>query len=147
MSELGNPRETVADNQHVDLQKKIKKIFGHLDYSNPPEVCPVRDVLSVASDKWSILVILYLGGYKVLRFNELKKTLYGISSKTLSEKLKSLEFDGYVLREQYPEVPIRVEYSLTSFGMRYANKLIELTEWMDNEKETILRNREHFTKK
>ncbi len=141
MSEPSSLNETIADYQYVELQKKLKKIFGHLDYKNPPEVCPVRDVLSVASNKWSILIILYLGAYKLLRFNELKKILYGVSSKTLSEKLKSLERDGYLSRKQYSEVPIRVEYQLTAFGMRYADKLIELTTWMDNEKELILSNR------
>ena len=141
MNEASNQNETIIDNQHLKLQKKMKKVFGHLDYNNPPEICPVRDILSVASDKWSILIILHLGGYKLLRFNGLKKMLYGISSKTLSERLKSLEIDGYIIREQYSEVPIRVEYKLSEFGLKYAEKLIELTEWMEKETVNILKRR------
>ena len=141
MNEASNLKQTVSENQFIKFRKKIKKVFGHLDYKNPPEICPVRDILSVASDKWSILIVLNLGGYKVLRFNEMRKILYGISSKTLSDKLKSLETDGYVKREQFPEVPIRVEYELTQFGMNYAKKLLELTEWMELQKTEIIKRR------
>lgn len=141
MNESSNPKESVAENQPISFRKKLKKVFGHLDYKNPPVICPVRDILSVASDKWSILIILNLGGYKVLRFNELRKILYGISSKTLSDKLKTLEIDGYINREQFPEVPIRVEYELTSFGLNYAEKLLELTEWMESQKAFIIEKR------
>ncbi len=141
MNESSSAKETVDGNQYIKLQKKMKIVFGHLDYKKPPEICPVRDILSVASDKWSVLIILHLGGYKILRFNGLKKMLYGVSSKTLSEKLKSLEIDGYIIRKQYSEVPIRVEYQLTKFGLNYAEKLIELTEWMNNETSEILKRR------
>lgn len=146
MNEVSNLKQTVSENQSIRFKKKLKKVFGHLDYKNPPKICPIRDILSVASDKWSILIILNLGGYKVLRFNELRRILYGISSKTLSDKLKTLEIDGYINREQYPEVPIRVEYELTQFGMNYAEKLLELTEWMELQKTKIVQNRERFHK-
>lgn len=141
MNEVSNSNKTIADSQSIRFRKKLKKVFGHLDNKNPPDICPVRDILSVASDKWSILIILNLGGYKVLRFNELRKILYGISSKTLSDKLKTLEIDGYINREQFPEVPIRVEYTLTQFGLNYAEKLLELTEWMELQSVEIVKRR------
>ncbi|WP_298473140.1 helix-turn-helix domain-containing protein [uncultured Maribacter sp.] len=137
-------KETIVDNQHIKNAKKIKNMFGHIDYRNPPELCTIRDVLSLSSDKWSILIILYLGYFPILRFNKLKKYVYGISNKVLSERLKALESNGYVHREMYPEVPIRVEYSLTSFGKNYVEKLIELTEWMQLNNPTILANKEKF---
>lgn len=136
--------ETVVDNQRVRTSKKIEKMFGHIDYKNPPELCPVRDVMSVASDQWSTLILLWLGYCPVLRFNKLKKYVYGISNKVLSQRLKVLEADGYVARNVFAEVPIRVEYSLTDFGQAYVDKLLELTEWMQHNSPKVLANREKY---
>ena len=138
--------ETITENQKITTAKKIKKMFGHINPKDPPEYCPIRDVMSLASDKWSILIVLYLGYYPVLRFNELKKRVYGISSKVLSERLKMLEADGYLNRELYPEVPIRVEYSLTDFGHSYLNKLLELTEWVQTYSDQVITHRSEFLK-
>ena len=105
------------------------------------EYCPIRDVMALASDKWSILIILYLGYYPVMRFNHIKKRVYGISNKVLSERLKHLETDGYLKRTMYPEVPIRVEYELTDFGHSYLKKLIDLTEWVTDYSDLIIESR------
>lgn len=144
MKEASIQGETIVEMQSVTIQKKIKKIFGHLDPSNPPEVCPIRDILSPVTDKWSILIVLYLGGYRVLRFNQLKNLLYGVSSKSLTERLKNLEKDGYINRTMYSEVPIRVEYQLTEFGYVYSDKLIELTQWISNSVPEIIKQRYKF---
>ncbi len=136
--------ETVTENQKLTMIKKLEKMFGHLDYKNPPELCPVRDVMSVASDQWSILILLWLGYFPVLRFNKLKKYVYGISNKVLSQRLKVLEADGYLERRAYPEVPIRVEYNLTEFGKSYVERLLELTEWMQENSPKVLANREKY---
>jgi len=136
--------ETIADYQKVRMVKKLEKMFGHIDHKNPPELCPVRDVMSVASDQWSILILLWLGYFPVLRFNKLQKYVYGISNKVLSQRLKVLEADGYIARKAYPEVPIRVEYSLTEFGQSYVEKLLELAEWMHDNSPKVLANREKY---
>lgn len=136
--------ETITDNQNVRMTKKLEKMFGHIDYKHPPELCPVRDVMSVASDQWSILILLWLGYFPVLRFNKLKKYVYGISNKVLSQRLKVLETDGYIKRKAYAEVPIRVEYSLTNFGKTYVERLLELTEWMQQNSPKVLANRKKF---
>ena len=136
--------ETITENQKLTTSKKLEKMFGHLDYKNPPELCPVRDVMSVASDQWSILILLWLGYFPVLRFNKLKKYVYGISNKVLSQRLKVLEADGYIERKAYPEVPIRVEYKLTDFGKSYVERLLELTEWMQQNSPKVLANREKY---
>ncbi len=133
--------ETITENQKVKTAKKIEKMFGHINPKDPPEYCPIKDVMALASDKWSILILLYLGYYPVLRFNRLKKKVYGISNKVLSERLKSLEVDGYLERTMYPEVPIRVEYGLTEFGHSYLEKLLELTEWITTYSDRIMKNR------
>ncbi len=136
--------ETNVDNQTVNRSEKLEKMFGHIDYQNPPELCPVRDVMSVASDQWSILILLWLGYFPVLRFNKLKKYVYGISNKVLSQRLKTLEADGYISRKAYPEVPIRVEYELTAFGEAYVDKLLELTAWMQSHSPKVIANRQKY---
>lgn len=144
MEKLSIEGETVVDNQGIDLKKKIKNIFGQLDPNNPPDICPIRDVLAPVTDKWSILVIIFLGLYTTLRFNELKRHTYGISAKTLTERLKLLKRDGYVLRKMYPEVPIRVEYQLTKFGYQYLEQLLNLTEWINSAMPDIIKKRHKF---
>lgn len=144
MKEVGLSKETVVDKQTVEVKKKIKKIFGHLDPNNPPEICPIRDILSPVTDKWSILIVIFLGGYHTLRFNQLKTMLYGVSSKSLTERLKHLEKDGYILRTMFSEVPIRVEYQLTEFGYAYLNKLIDITEWISISMPEIVKQRYKF---
>ncbi|NNE77323.1 MAG: helix-turn-helix transcriptional regulator [Pricia sp.] len=137
--------QTITENQKVKAAKKLKKMFGHIDHEADYH-CPIRDVMALASDKWSILIILYLGYYPVLRFNQIKKKVYGISNKVLSERLKHLEGDGYLDRTMYPEVPIRVEYKLTDFGYSYLEKLVELTEWAEKHKNFVVENRKRFQK-
>ncbi|MBT8185641.1 MAG: helix-turn-helix transcriptional regulator [Eudoraea sp.] len=136
--------ETVTENQRLKAAQKLKKMFGHIDRRDSNLVCPIRDVMALASDKWSILIILNLGYYPVLRFNQLKKKVYGISNKVLSERLKHLEGDGYLKRTMYPEVPVRVEYELTNFGHSYLQKLIDLTEWAELHKDAVINNRHRY---
>lgn len=122
----------------------MERMFGHLDFKNLPECCPIRDVMSVASDQWSSLILLWLGYFPVLRFNKIKKYVYGISSKVLSQRLKVLEAEGFINRKVYPEVPIRVEYSLTEFGEAYVERLLELTQWMSENSPKVLENPEKY---
>jgi len=119
-------------------------MFGHIDYRHPPQLCPVRDVLAVASDQWSMLILLWLGYFPVLRFNKLQKYVYGISNKVLSQRLKALQAEGYLSRTAYPEVPIRVEYELTDFGKAYVDRLLELTAWMQANSPKILANKAKY---
>jgi len=136
--------ETIAENQKLETIKKLKKMFAHIDYRNPPERCPVRDVMAVASDQWSVLILLWLGYFPVLRFNKIKKYVYGISNEVLSQRLKVLEADGYIQRSAHAEVPIRVEYQLTDFGQLYLEKLLDLTEWMHDNSPKVMANRERY---
>ena len=137
--------ETITENQKVMAAKKIEKMFGHID-RRQMEYCPIRDVMALASDKWSILIILYLGYFPILRFNQLQKKVYGISNKVLSERLKSLESDGYLSRKVYAEVPMRVEYQLTNFGHSYLHKLIDLTEWITTYSGAVIKKRKETSK-
>jgi DNA-binding HxlR family transcriptional regulator len=126
-----NPNDSVFDNQALIDKKKMEIIFSNIDLEHPPEICPIRDVLANVLDKWSILIILMLGYYDVLRFADLKKKVKGISPKMLSASLKYLEEDGFLIRTMYAEVPIRVEYHLTDQGKSFCNKILELSEWIN----------------
>lgn len=78
-------------------------------------VCPVARTAEIISGKWTLLIIRDLvAGVK--RFNQLERSLQGISPKTLSERLRSLEEEGIIMRQMFAEVPPRVEYSLTEKG-------------------------------
>ncbi|MEO0727844.1 MAG: helix-turn-helix domain-containing protein [Bacteroidota bacterium] len=134
----------MADNQHVATQKKLKKLLGHLDPSSPPGGCPIRDLLAAVTDKWSILIILWLGNYGKLRFNELKKVVQNISSKVLTERLKRMERDGYITRTVYPQVPVKVEYQLSEFGIQYLDQLLNLIIWIDKSAPEIIKRRIKF---
>jgi len=78
-------------------------------------ICPIARTADIISKKWTILIIrdLTLG---VQRFNQLERSLQGISPKTLSERLRSLEKEGIIARQTFAEAPPRVEYSLTEKG-------------------------------
>jgi DNA-binding HxlR family transcriptional regulator len=92
--------------------------------------CSVVKTLRVVGSKWTILIIRdLLKG--TLRFGELRKSLDGVSPKTLSERLKSLEKEGVVTKKIYPEIPPRVEYSLTRRGKSLAKIIDSMREWGD----------------
>ena len=77
--------------------------------------CPVETTLTLISSKWKILILRDLmPGTK--RFGELKKSIGGVSQKVLTAQLREMETDGLVRRTVYPEVPPRVEYTLTALG-------------------------------
>ena len=77
--------------------------------------CPVATTVQLVGSKWKLLILRNLLD-RPWRFNELKKSLEGISQKVLTDSLRSMEQDGIILRTIYPEVPPRVEYSLSELG-------------------------------
>lgn len=93
--------------------------------------CPIRQVVSRFGDKWSMLVLYMLHASEsgVLRFNELRRLMTDCSQKMLSQTLKNLEQSHLVHREVYPEVPPRVEYSLTDTGKSLMPVLTSLVDW------------------
>lgn len=77
--------------------------------------CPVATTVSLIGSKWKLLILRNLMA-RPWRFNELKKSLDGISQKVLTESLRSMEEDGIITRTVYEEVPPRVEYALSELG-------------------------------
>ena len=87
--------------------------------------------MSLIQGKYKMFILYALMGYKVVRFNELKKYIKTISYKTLSTTLKELERDGLVLRREYPQIPPKVEYSLTERGKSLIPILDSMCDWGD----------------
>lgn len=90
--------------------------------------CAMDVTMGYIGGKWKTVVLWYLRN-KTLRFGELKKQIPDITEKMLSLQLKSLEEDGLVMRKVFPEVPLRVEYSLTDFGKTLVPVLEAIANW------------------
>ncbi len=88
--------------------------------------------LSLISGKYKMTILYTLMEFGVVRFNEIKRYIGGISYKTLSTTLKELEADQLVHREEYPQIPPKVEYSLTERGQSLIPILDGMCEWGDN---------------
>ena len=102
--------------------------------------CPSREILEHLTTKWSVLVLRCLSD-GVHRFSELKQRIEGVSEKMLSQTLKTLEQDGFLIRTVYPVVPPKVEYQLTILGAQAAEKLNYLIGWVERSLPEILENK------
>ncbi len=101
--------------------------------------CPVEMTLQLIGDKWKVLIIRdLLDGTK--RFNELKRSVSGITQKVLTSNLRSMEESGLLTRTVYPEVPPRVEYTLTETGCSLKPILDSMVIWGTEYKRKIKEN-------
>ena len=89
----------------------------------------MSDVLNRIGDKWSVMVVGILSRTGTIRFNELKRSINGVSQRMLTPTLRNLERDGLVTRTIYPEVPPRVEYGLTELGKTLTGPINALWDW------------------
>lgn len=97
---------------------------------------PVELTLALLGDKWKILILCQLFK-ETKRFNEIFRSINNINQKMLAQQLRSLEKDGFIVRKVYPEVPPRVEYSLTALG-RSLNPVIKaMFDWAMENKESF----------
>jgi DNA-binding HxlR family transcriptional regulator len=94
-------------------------------------ICPVATTVQIIGSKWKLLIMRNLL-VRPWRFNELQKSLDGISQKVLTDSLRAMEADGIVTRTVYPEVPPRVEYSLSELGETMRPIIDSLKEWGEN---------------
>lgn len=106
--------------------------------------CPIRNVLSRVGDKWSMLVLFTLESNNNQRFKELQRNIPDISQKMLTTTLKMLEADGLILRVAFPEIPPRVEYSLTKKGESLLPLINNLISWASDNMEDIIESRRIF---
>lgn len=108
------------------------------------EMCPVRNIIARFGNKWAFLVLLTIGENSVIRYNELCRKIPDVSSRVLSQTLKTLETDGLISRKIYPVVPPKVEYSLTDIGQSLLPLVMQLTSWAQNNMQRILNHRNNF---
>lgn len=106
--------------------------------------CPIRNVLSRVGDKWSMLVLFTLENNDCQRFKELQRNIPDISQKMLTATLKMLEGDGLIHREVFPEIPPRVEYSLTEKGKSLLPLIDNLLSWASENMEDIIESRKQY---
>ena len=90
--------------------------------------CPVATTVALVGSKWKLLIIRNLLE-RPWRFNELQRDLEGISQKVLTDSLRSMEADGIITRTVYPEVPPRVEYTLSELGYSLSPILEAMRSW------------------
>ena len=98
--------------------------------------CPVATTVQLIGNKWKLLILRNLL-VRPWRFNELMKSLEGISQKVLTDSLRSMESDGIITRTVYPEVPPRVEYALSELGESMRPILDAMQAWGNNYKTRI----------
>lgn len=119
-----------------DLQKSYKSMELTHSTQLDDTICPVARTAEIISGKWTLLIIRDLAS-GVKRFHQLERSLHGISPKTLSERLRTLEEEGIIVRQTFAEVPPRVEYSLTEKGRDLVNVIESMRRygkrWLCNE--------------
>lgn len=98
--------------------------------------CPVTYAINMIGGKWHYPIIWALSKSPVLRYNELKKSICGITNMMLSQSLKDMEEHGLISRTQFQEIPPRVEYSLAEAGLELLPAINELAKWGRKQMET-----------
>src|SRR5712691_10066291 len=119
------------------MMKTVESAFGketsnHMNDNNDNNVeCKeVSDAWKLLGKRWSLLILKNLNAKESIRFNELKRVISGISSTVLADRLLELEREGLVTKKIYPEIPPRVEYSLTSRARELGIVLNSLGNWV-----------------
>lgn len=111
-------------------------------YKNSLDCCPLTFALNLIGGKWRLPILWALSKNGTMRYNELKKSICGITNMMLTQTVKELELQGLLHRKQYMEVPPRVEYSLSDHGETLIPALKLLANWGKTMKTAIQEKRE-----
>jgi len=112
---------------------------------DPADCLLVSETLARIGDKWTVLVVEQLcAGRASMRFNEIRRSIDGISQRMLTLTLRSLERDGLVTRTVHPTIPPRVDYALTELGRTLRNPLVAVAEWARANRPAIVAARKIF---
>lgn len=111
---------TIIDNQEDKIEKKT--IFDE-------NTCPVTATMQVLGGKWKAILINAIYHTSPARFGELKRSVKGITQSMLTQQLRELEEDGIISRKIYAEIPPKVEYTLTEFGLTLGPVIMALAQW------------------
>ena len=147
MNELTKQREQSQANLTLPSREGRRPIGQQKDQKNKeirdalfPD-CPIRNVLARVGDKWSLLVLYNLQHMEPVRFKELQRQIPDISQQSLTQTLRTLEEDGFVSREVFPEVPPRVEYSLTPRALSFLPLVENMINWAKENMDEIIKDR------
>lgn len=110
-----------------------------LDY----EYCKAAPMLEWLGNKWALVVLVKISESEPVRFNELYRTIPSVSEKVLSQVLKQLTTDGIIDRQLYPDVPPRVEYSITDLGRTLLPHVQALIDWGRENFDRIMNSRQN----
>jgi len=116
---------------NTDVPSVLGTPLPHPVPSEEYDACPVTDVVRRIGDRWTLLIVILLG-QRPHRFNELHRSVEGISQRMLTRTLRALERDGLAARTVYPTIPPSVEYDLTPLGRTLLNPLSALADWAVN---------------
>ena len=151
MNELTKQREQSQANLTLPSREGRRPIGQQKEQQNKeirdalfPD-CPIRNVLARVGDKWSLLVLYTLQHMEPVRFKELQRQIPDISQKSLTQTLRTLEEDGFVTREVFPEVPPRVEYSITPRALSFFSLVENMINWAKETMEEIIKDRTNST--
>ena len=124
----------------ASTNKKVSINLGPETEGGHTPVSAARGVeyaFSVLEGRWKMLIIFHLFDGKVLRFSDLERAIPAITQKMLIQQLRQLEADGIVRRIQYPQVPPKVEYSLTQWGQALCPALDAFLKWAARREELV----------
>ena len=93
------------------------------------EQCPVEAAMAIVGGKWKVAILFHLQERGTLRFAQLQRSIEGVTAKVLAQQLRELERDEMLVRRVYPEVPPRVEYSLSERGRSFTPVLAVICRW------------------
>jgi len=91
--------------------------------------CPIVRTVEFISRRWTLHIFRELKDHKRMRFNELMHELPGISTRTLAQRLRDMETEGFVSKKEFAEIPPRVEYALTAKGKEFMRCLVQFERW------------------
>ena len=111
---------TIVENQELKNEKKM-----NFDEKS----CPVTATMQVLGGKWKSILINAIYHTSPARFGELKRSVVGITQSMLTQQLRELEDDGIISRKIYAEIPPRVEYRLTEFGLTLSPIILSMAKW------------------
>lgn len=108
-----------------------------------PDCRRMSGVLNIVGDKWTVMIVMVLQ-IRSHRFNDLKRSIGGISQQMLTRTLKALERDGMIVRTVYATVPPQVEYALSDLGQSLTRPIRELGDWAQSHMDEIEGNRSRY---
>jgi DNA-binding HxlR family transcriptional regulator len=100
-------------------------------YTPSSAASDVEAALKILEGRWKLVILFHLFGGKVLRYSDLERLIPNITQKMLGQQLRQMEADGIVVRKAYPQVPPRVEYSLTEWGQALCPALDAILKWAE----------------